>query len=258
MAQTTVKQSYVSDDQRSSQKEALIELPRSLLAELFGTFALTVADAGAMVINTISGGQIPLMARAVVPGLLVMSLIYTIGNISGAHINPVVTLAFALRRAFPWRYVPAYWIVQIGGALLAAFVLRALFGRVEDLGATHAHYSLVASLVMEIILTMLLVSVILGTATRHKEIGEQAALAVGGTIALCGLFAKPISGSSMNPARSLGPALVSGAVSDVWIYVIGPALGAILATGLIRLLHGPLCEGEEEAARGSKGLSERK
>jgi aquaporin Z len=166
-------------------------------------------------------------------------MIYTVGNISGAHFNPVVTLAFALRRDFRWRRVPAYWLVQFIGALLAALLLRTLFGLTDHLGATLPHYSQLAALVMEIVLTFLLITVILATATNEMLVGHNAALAVGATIALDGLFAGPISGASMNPARSLGPMLVAGDLSTAWLYLVGPVAGALLAVLVAWLLRGP-------------------
>lgn len=225
---------------------------RSLYAEFFGTAALTTVAAGGEVIASISAGEVSHDARAVAPGLLVMALIYAIGDVSGAHVNPAVTLAFALRRDFPWRKVPAYWIVQIAGAVGAAWLLRTLFGTVAQLGANQPRHGVGISLVMEILLSWLLITVILGTATRNRLIGPNAAIAVGGTIALCGLFAAPISGASMNPARSLGPALVSGATGHVWIYIIGPVAGSILAVIGTWIMHGGRKPKERDAATGDE------
>lgn len=245
------------DIRKSAEKSASLgeeparaALWRSLGAELLGTAALTLVAAGGEVIAIRSGGQIDLTARAAAPGLMVMAVIYALGQVSGAHINPAVTLAFALRRDFPWRRVPGYWVAQILGAILAALYLRALFGHVAEAGATRPHAGVGTALAMEIVLTLLLVSIILGTATRAKVVGPNAAIAVGGTVALAGLFAGPISGASMNPARSLGPALVAGAAVHQWIYVVGPGLGAALATLLAALIHGPRQPSEAEAAEG--------
>jgi len=166
------------------------------------------------------------------------------------HFNPAVTLAFALRRDFPWRRVPGYWAVQIGGAVLAVLLLRAILGPVGDLGATRPHHGTLAAFGMETVLSVLLVTVILGTATDHHLVGHNAALAVGATIALDGLFAAPISGASMNPARSLGPALVSGQLADAWIYVAGPLLGALVAVGVAWLLRGGTTPDAVKAASG--------
>ncbi len=225
---------------------------RALGAELLGTFALTLVAAGAVVVGAVSEGEVPFVARVVAPGLLVMAMIYTIGDISGAHINPAVTLAFAARGVFPWRLVPGYWAAQFAGAILAAGVLRALFGTVGDLGATLPRHGDLAAFVMEGLLTLLLVLVIIGTASRSKLTGADAAIAVGATIALDGLFAAPISGASMNPARSLGPVIVGGMWTGAWIYVLAPALGALLAVGLVRLLMGPPNPEEVKKAEGDQ------
>jgi len=223
---------------------------RRLGAELLGTWALTTVAAGGVMIGALSGGEVGPSARVVAPALLVMALIYVLGPLSGAHFNPAVTLAFALRRDFPWRRVPVYWAVQIGGAVLAVLLLQAILGPVGDLGATRPHHGTLAAFGMETVLSVLLVTVILGTATNHHLVGHNAALAVGATIALDGLFAAPISGASMNPARSLGPALVSGHLADAWIYVAGPLLGALVAVGVAWLLRGGTTPDAVEAASG--------
>jgi aquaporin Z len=223
---------------------------RRLLAELLGTFALTFTAAGGPVIVAASGVSVGLPALVVAPALLVMAMIYSVGNLSGAHFNPAVTLAFTLRKDFPWRRVPGYWLAQVVGAVAAALLLRALFGPVGHLGATLPHHGEVASLVMEIVLTFFLLTVILATATNHKIVGHNAALAVAGTIALDGLFAAPISGASMNPARSFGPALVGGEMSTYWIYLVGPVAGALIAVGMAWLLRGGTSAYAMEAAQG--------
>lgn len=225
---------------------------RRLLAELIGTFLLTLVAAGPATISAATGQKISQPAAVVAPGLLVMALIYTMGDVSGTHINPVVTLAFAIRDDFPWKRVPGYWASQFLGAILAALVLRLLFGNVGKLGATVPNPGLgpIPALIMEIILTCLLVTVILGTAHDTRLVGHNAAIAVGATIALCGLFASPVSGASMNPARSLGPALISGNPHDVWIYFIGPLIGALIATAIAQALHGETTEDAKKAAGG--------
>ncbi len=223
---------------------------RRLGAELLGTWALTTVAAGGAMIGALSGGEVSPSVRVVAPALLVMALIYVLGPLSGAHFNPAVTLAFALRRDFPWRRVPGYWAVQVGGAVLAVLLLRALLGPVGDLGATRPHHGLTAAVGMEVVLTGLLLTVILGTATDHHIVGHNAALAVGATIALDGLFAAPISGASMNPARSLGPVLVSGQLGEAWIYVVGPFLGALVAVGGAWLLRGGTTPDAVAAASG--------
>lgn len=245
-------QAHANGSRAMAKGEPIVH-PRQALAELVGTFLLTLVAAGAEVIAAISGGQVSPAARALAPGLLVMALIYALGDVSGAHFNPGVTWAFALRRVFPWSRVPIYWATQFAGACLAALLLWALFGDVNDLGANQPHHGVAQSLVMEVLLTFLLLLVILGTATRHQLIGPDAAIAVGATIALCGLFAGPVSGASMNTARSLGPALLSGAYGHAWIYVVGPLMGATAAVGLVTLCHAHRHPGEDEAARGKDG-----
>jgi aquaporin Z len=240
------------DSIEETAEESIADLLRYVSAELLGTFALTLVAAGGEVIAAISHGEVSPAARVVAPGLLVLALIYAYGNVSGAHFNPAVTLAFAARGDFPWRRVPGYWLAQFAGALLAALFLRGLFGTVAHLGATLPHFGVTASLTMEIVLSCLLITVILGTSTRHRVVGPDAALGVGATIALCGLFAGPVSGASMNPARSLGPAAVSGALQDAWIYLVGPAAGSLLAVGIAWVLHGRPNPAEVEAAMGDQ------
>ena len=224
---------------------------------MLGTFALTLAAAGGEVIAHVSGGEVSHAARAVAPGLVVLALIYAIGDASGAHFNPAVTFAFAARGDFPWTRVPGYWASQMVGALGAAALLRSLFGNVADLGANRPQHGIEASLAMEVVLTGLLITVILGTATRYSLVGPNAALAVGATIALCDLFAGPISGASMNPARSLGPTLLSGATRGAWIYLAGPFLGSGLATLSMAYLHERKDPDEGEAAEGDPKKDEK-
>jgi aquaporin Z len=235
---------------RAGAEEHRRRTARRLLAELLGTFALTIVAAGGAVIAAVSRGVPGEAAQTVAPALLVMAMIYSVGPISGAHLNPAVTLAFALRRDFPWRWVPGYWLAQFLGAVLAALLLRTLFGLAGDLGATRPHQGVVASLVMEILLTFLLVTVILATAANFRIVGHNAALAVGATVALDGLFAAPVSGASMNPARSAGPALLSAHLDGLWIYLAGPAAGALLAVGVAWLLRGPGSQYARKAAQG--------
>lgn len=225
---------------------------RRLLAEGFGTFALVFAAAGADTIARVTGGAVSDAARAVAPALMVGALIYAVADTSGAHFNPAVTLSFTLKGLFPARWLPGYWLAQLLGAVVAAAVLRLLFGEAAVAGVSTPHTDLGTALVVEAILTVLLVSVVLGTADRARLVGPNAAMAVAGTIALCGLVALPLEGASMNPARSLGPALVNGQLDDVWVYVLGPVVGALIATGLMHLLHGsPDGTKQREAARGS-------
>jgi aquaporin Z len=230
-------------------------LARRALAEALGAFSLTLVSAGAIVIGSESGGQIDHIAKVVAPGLLVLAFIYALGDASGAHYNPAVTLAFAARRVFPAAWVPLYWAAQLVGAVCAAALLRVVFGNIEGLGGTQPDLGVGPALTFEILLSWILITVILGTADRYRLVGPNAALAVGATIALCGLFASPVGGASMNPARSAGPAIVSGNLGDLWIYVVGPAVGAMLAVLTAELLHGDRRDSKtKEAAEGeSKG-----
>jgi aquaporin Z len=223
-----------------------------LAAEALGTFALVFVAAGADATATLSGGAVTPLARAVAPALLVMALIYAIGDRSGAHFNPVVTLGFTLRGLFPPRWVVPYLIAQLAGAALAGFVLVALFGSAAAEGVSKPHIDAGAAISIEAILTALLLTVILGTADRYQLVGPNAAIAVGATIALCGLIALPIESASMNPARSFGPAIATGNLGDLWIYVVGPAIGSLIAVGIAFGLHGPPPRGDKprEAAMG--------
>lgn len=225
---------------------------RRLFSEVLGTFLLVVVAAGSGVVNARTHGMVPLDARVVAPGLMVMAIIYFMGTVSGAHLNPAVTISFALRRNFPWTRVPGYLVAEMAGALLAAAFLRATFGNVGDLGATApgAGFGAGTTLLVEVVLTAGLVSVILGTASGARNIGPNAALAVSGYIVLAGLWAAPVSGASMNPARSLGPAIVGGHWTDWWAYVVGPLLGGAVAVGFAWVLRGPPSESGDEAAQG--------
>ncbi|TVZ02718.1 hypothetical protein EAS64_25765 [Trebonia kvetii] len=211
---------------------------RRLFSELLGTFALVLVASGGGLLH--AKGQISLAAAVVAPGLMVMAIILFMGAVSGAHLNPGVSLAFALRGDFPWKRVPGYVVIQLIGATLACLFLRWVFGNVEHLGATlpGPGYKNWQALLMEIVLTALLVSVILGTASAAQNVGAIAALGVGGYIALAGLWAAPVSGVSMNSARSFGPALVSGDWTSYWVYVAGPIAGALIAVGFAMVLRG--------------------
>jgi aquaporin Z len=211
---------------------------RRLFSELLGTFALVLAAAGGGLLH--AKGQISLAAAVVAPGLMVTAVVLFMGAVSGAHLNPVVSLAFALRGDFPWKRVPGYILIQLIGATLACLFLRLVFGNIEHLGATlpGPGYKNWQALLMEIVLTALLVSVILGTASAAQNVGAIAAFGVGAYIALAGLWAAPVSGVSMNPARSFGPALVSGDWASYWVYVAGPLAGAVLAVGSAMVLRG--------------------
>jgi len=211
---------------------------RRLFSEMLGTFFLVLVAAGGGLLH--AKGQIGLAAAVVAPGLMVMAIILFMGAVSGAHLNPAVSLAFALRGDFPWKRLPGYVVIQLLGATLACLFLVAVFGNVEHLGATlpGPGYANWQALLMETALTAGLVSVILGTASAAQNVGAIAALGVGGYIALAGLWAAPVSGVSMNPARSFGPALVGGDFSSYWVYVVGPVAGALIAVGCAIVLRG--------------------
>jgi aquaporin Z len=211
---------------------------RRLFSETLGTFMLVLVAAGGGLLH--AEGQISLAAAVVAPGLMVLAIILFMGAVSGAHLNPVVSLAFALRRDFPWLRVLGYIAAQLVGATLACLFLLAVFGNVQHLGATlpGQGYENWQALLMEIALTGVLVSVILGTASGAQNVGTIGALGVGGYIALAGLWAAPVSGVSMNPARSFGPALVSGYWNSYWVYVVGPLVGALIAVGCAIVLRG--------------------
>jgi len=213
---------------------------RRLFAETWGTFLLVVVAAGADVVGAQSGGAISLGMKVVAPGMMVMAIIYFMGTVSGAHLNPAVTLAFAARRNFPWSRVPGYLVAQTIGGVAAASLLRAMFGTRGLLGATTPGPGVgdVRALAMEVLLTTGLVSTILGTASGARNIGSNAALAVGGYIALAGLWAAPISGASMNPVRSFAPDLIRGDLTTTWIYIVGPLTGGIIAVGFEWILKG--------------------
>ena len=212
-------------------------LTRILAAEAIGTFALVFAGAGAVMVDakTQALGQVGI---AITFGLVIAAMIYAVGHISGAHLNPAVSFAFALTRHFPWTRVGAYWAAQLVGALAAAGLLRALLGDVGNVGATLPSGSDGQSFVWEIVLTFFLMFVVVAVATDTRAIGEAAALAIGGTVGLDAMFGGPISGASMNPARSLGPGLVAGEVSTLWIYVVAPPLGAALGALAYQLIRG--------------------
>lgn len=214
---------------------------RRLFSETFGTFLLVLAGAGAPVVDAYSHGAIGRAAAVTAPGLMVLAMILFMGAVSGAHLNPAVTFAFALRGDFIWRRVPGYVAAQLAGATLACLLLRAMFGKVGALGATVPGPGVGewTAMLMELVLTLGLVSTILGTASKAQNIGPLSAIAVGGYIVLAGLWSSPISGASMNPARTFGPDLVLWDFSHFWVYFVGPLAGAALAVGAAFLLRGP-------------------
>jgi len=215
---------------------------RRLFSELLGTFFLVLVAVGGGMVNARFGGDaVPYGARVVSPALMVAAIILFMGTVSGAHLNPAVSVAFALRGDFPWRRVPAYLVAQFLGAILATLLLWALIGKQGSAGLTLPGQGISATTAMlwEAVLTVGLVSVILGTASGAQQIGPLAALGVGSYIALAGLWGSPVSGASMNPARSLGPALVLGDWTAWWAYLAGPLAGAAIAVGFAYVLRGP-------------------
>src|SRR6266702_58752 len=213
---------------------------RRLFSEILGTFLLVLVGAGGGVVNAVSNGQISRAAAVTAPGLMVLAIILFMGAISGAHLNPAVSIAFAARGNFPWLRVPGYIIAQLIGSTLAVLLLRATFGTVGMLGATEPGPGISdwQAVVVEFVLTAGLVSTILGTASKAQNLGPISAFGVGAYIILAGLWSSPISGASMNPARSFGPDLVLWNFSSYWVYLVGPIAGALVAVGIAFILRG--------------------
>jgi aquaporin Z len=218
-----------------------------LVAEFLGTFALVFAGTGAIVIDHVSNGAITHAGVAITWGLIVMAMIYALGDVSGAHLNPAVTCGFWVAGRFSGRCVGPYVIAQVCGAMMASAALRMMFGNVAHLGASLPAGSDVQSFALEFVLTALLMFVILNVSTGPKEIGVMAGIAVGGVIGLEAMFAGPICGASMNPARSLAPAIVSGNLHSLWVYLAAPVLGAIIAVPCWKLTR--------PTVRGAQALS---
>jgi aquaporin Z len=214
---------------------------RRLISEFVGTFLLVLVAAGGAMVAKAYPGTVSLAAAVVAPGMMVMAIIMFMGKVSGAHLNPGVSIAFALRGNFPWNRVPGYIVVQIAGAIVAAVLLEALVGVSASDGGSYpgANTSDLAAFGTEAVLTFGLVSVILGTASGAQNIGIVGAIGVGAYIALAGLWAAPLSGASMNFARTFGPDLVGGDLTAIWVYLAGPLLGAVAAVAFAFVLRGP-------------------
>ncbi|MHB8611984.1 MAG: MIP/aquaporin family protein [Candidatus Dormibacteraceae bacterium] len=228
---------------------------RRLFSEAFGTFLLVLVAVGGDVVGAVAGAPPSRAAAAVAPALMVMTVILFMGRVSGAHLNPVVSIAFALRGEFPWRRVPGYVAAQLVGGIMACVFLWALFGRPGLFGATIPAVTIsdTQAMLVEAVLTLGLVSTILGTASSAQNVGPLSAIAVGGYIALAGLWAGPISGASMNPVRSLAPALIRADFAHVWVYLAGPLIGALVAVGFAHVLRGR--GGDTVASRAAQGDS---
>ncbi len=228
---------------------------RRLLAESWGTFLLVLVGAGAAIGASSDVLHVSALAAAVAPGIVVMAIVYFMGSVSGAHLNPAVTLAFCLRGNFPWARAPGYIVAQFLGGIAAAALLTFIFGTAGHLGATMPGEGIsdLKALIVEIVLTAGLVNTILGTASGARNVGANAALAVGGYIAVAGIWAGWISGASMNPVRSVAVDLARGVLGESWLYVVGPLAGALLGVALEWLLKGPPTKAGSEAAQGMDG-----
>ena len=216
-------------------------MSKRFISEIIGTFALVFCGTGAMVINDFTGGTVTHVGVAITFGLIVMGMIYAFGDISGAHMNPAVTIGFAYAKKFPWKEVPAYVLAQLIGAFLASGILLYLFPESQTLGATLPGLSALKVFIFEIILSFFLMVVIINVSTGSKEIGVVAGIAIGSVVLLEAMFAGPITGASMNPARSIAPAVVSGNIADLWIYILAPIIGCVLAVVTCKLVKYEQC-----------------
>ncbi|HEX5111913.1 MAG TPA: aquaporin [Saprospiraceae bacterium] len=213
------------------------EIIRQYLAEFVGTFALVFCGTGAIIINEVTQGAITHVGIAITFGFIIMSMIYTFGTISGAHFNPAVTIAFTVAKLFKPSLVLPYILSQIAGGVVASLMLKVLFPMNQTLGATLPAGSDMQSFILEIILTFFLMLVILSVSQGSKEQGMFAGLAIGGTVLLDAMFGGPVSGASMNPARSLAPALVTMNLQHLWLYLVAPVCGSLLALAVWKLTH---------------------
>ncbi|AXT58641.1 MIP family channel protein [Aquimarina sp. MMG015] len=214
---------------------------RKYISEAIGTFIMVFCGTGAMTINEVTGGDVTHVGIAITWGLIVMAMIYAFGDISGAHFNPAVTIAFAYAKKFQWKEAPKYILSQCIGAIAASSILLFLFPESEFLGGTLPSFDALRAFVLEILLTYFLMLVIINVSTGSKEVGMMAGIAIGGVVLLEAMFAGPMTNASMNPARSLGPALLSGHWEHQWLYMIAPIIGAILAVLTCRVIKADNC-----------------
>jgi aquaporin Z len=218
---------------------------KNYISEFIGTFAMIFCGTGAMTINEVTGGDVTHVGIGITWGLIVMAMIYAFGEISGAHFNPAVSIAFAYAKKFSWKEVPKYIFFQVAGAFAASLLLMWLFPKSELLGATIPSVDLWRAFVLELILTFFLMVVIINVSTGSKEIGMMAGIAIGSVVLLEALFAGPITNASMNPARSLAPNIVSGNIKGLWLYILAPIIGALLAVVSCKFVKHENCCDEE-------------
>jgi aquaporin Z len=218
---------------------------KNYIAEFIGTFAMVFCGTGAMTINEVTGGDVTHVGIGITWGLIVMAMIYAFGEISGAHFNPAVSIAFAYAKKFSWKEVPKYIFFQTAGAFAASLLLMWLFPKSELLGATIPSVDVWRAFVLELILTFFLMVVIINVSTGSKETGMMAGIAIGGVVLLEALFAGPITNASMNPARSLAPNIVSGNIEGLWLYILAPIIGALLAVVSCKFVKNENCCDEE-------------
>ncbi len=218
---------------------------KNYIAEFIGTFAMIFCGTGAMTINEVTGGSVTHVGIGITWGLIVMAMIYAFGEISGAHFNPAVSIAFAYAKKFSWKEVPKYILFQVAGAFTASLLLMWLFPKSELLGATIPTVDVWRAFVLELILTFFLMVVIINVSTGSKEVGMMAGIAIGSVVLLEAIFAGPITNASMNPARSLAPNIVSGNIKGLWLYMLAPIIGALLAVVSCKFVKHENCCDEE-------------
>ena len=218
---------------------------KNYISEFIGTFAMIFCGTGAMTINEVTGGDVTHVGIGITWGLIVMAMIYAFGEISGAHFNPAVSIAFAYAKKFSWKEVPKYIFFQVAGAFAASLLLMWLFPKSELLGATIPTVDVWRAFVLELILTFFLMVVIINVSTGSKEVGMMAGIAIGSVVLLEALFAGPITNASMNPARSLAPNIVSGNIKGIWLYILAPIIGALLAVVSCKFVKHENCCDEE-------------